>query len=493
LLATLAALSGGCWVRGLPVEPGDGTGGSGYYGTGGSGYYGTGGSDYGTGGSDYGSGGNGYCGGGSGGNYGSGGSGGSLGYDPNVTGLLSPPNVPSVRNKLDLLLMVDNSASMAPLQVKLAARLPVLLNGLRDTTTGQLPDLHVGVVSSSMGGGAWSNVNQCGAGSHPGDDSGKLQQGPGGAGSGACSALHMGQKFLASGDGTAASPANFDGDISTAVQCMAQLGDNGCGFEAPLKSIVYALSKALDPLDPDNGGFLRPDARLAIVMLTNEDDCSLSDVSLLLDPGINSATDITGLGSLQSYRCNEFGHLCGGQPPPHGYDFATSTFNLATGTYRTAAGPGTGGVILNGCVSADENGKTDPLLLDPTGQPDPSQGHLFTIPSLAATIKSAKANPADVFVAAIAGPTTAADGSSLYRVFAQTNPAANGEPDPVVDHSCVQASTNSSAPEYADPAVRIKQLVDGYGAQGAFYPICSNDYMTAEQGIASGIKALITR
>ena len=410
-----------------------------------------------------------------------------------MLGPLNPPNVPTVRNKLDLLLMVDDSASMAPLQAKLAQQVPNLLNGLEDATTGLYPDLHVGVVSSSMGGGAWSNVNQCGAGSHPGDDGGKLQQGPGGAGSGACAMLHMGEKFLANGDGTAAAPANFDGDIGVAVQCMAKLGDNGCGFEAPLGSIAYALAKALDPLDPDNAGFLRPDARLAIVMLTNEDDCSVASDSLLLDPAINSAQDPSGLGALQSYRCNEFGHLCGGQPPPHGYDLATNTFNLATGTYRTADGPGTGGVVLNGCVSADENGKTDSLLQDPNGNPDPSHGHLFTIPSLAVTIKSAKANPADVFVAAIAGPTTASDGSSLYRVFAQPNPAANNEPDPLVDHSCVQAGTSASAPEYADPAVRIKQLVDGYGSLGAFYPICSSDYTTAEQGIAAGIKALITR
>ena len=46
--------------------------------------------------------------------------------------------------------------------------------------------------------------------------------------------------------------------------------------------------------------------------------------SLLLDPGINSVDDPSGLGALQSYRCNEFGHLCddpaGGAakvPPPH--------------------------------------------------------------------------------------------------------------------------------------------------------------------------------
>jgi len=457
----VTTLGTGCWTRGLPtIEPGDGSGGNGAHG-----------------GSR----------GGSGGPVASGGRGGARGSGGNGGQTMA------TANKLDLLLMIDDSSSMAPLQAKLAQQLPNLLNGMKDPATGLYPDLHVGVVSSSFGGGAWSNVNQCAAGFHPGDDGAKLLQGPGGAGSGTCAMLHMGQKFLANGDGTASAPPNFEGDIGAAVQCMASLGDNGCGFEMPLKSVMFALSKAMDPLDPDNGGFLRPDARLAVILLTNEDDCSVSDASLLLDPGVNSATDPTGLGALQSYRCNEFGHLCGGAPPPHGYDFSTNMFNLATGTYRTATGPGTGGVVLNDCVSAEENGKTDPLLADPSGAPDPTMGHLFpTTAQFVGYLRGLKANPADVFVSAIAGPTTAADGSSLYRVFAQQNPAANGELDPVVDHSCVQAGANGNV-EYADPAVRIHQVVDGFGANGTFYPICAADYSAATQSIASSIHSLIAR
>ena len=448
LLAVGALLGGpGCWSHGLPTiepEPSSGTGGTG--GTGGSG-----------------------------------GTAGHRGAGPQS-------------NKLDLLLMIDDSASMAPLQAKLTQQLPGMLNSLKDPTTGKYPDLHVGVVSSSMGGGNWANVNGCQAALHPGDDQAKLQQGPGGAGSGACTMLHMGQKFLANGDGTTASPANFDGDIGAAVQCMAALGDTGCGFESPFRSIVYALNKSRDPLDPDNAGFMRDDARLAIIMLTNEDDCSVAANSLLLDPVVNSATDPTGLGALASYRCNEFGHLCGGAPPPHGYDFATSTFNLPTGTFRTASGPGTGGVILNDCVSEDGNGKTDPLVVDPVqGLPDPTMGHLFSsIPELVAGLRSYKSNPADVFVAAIAGPTKDASGGSLYRVFAQTNPAAGNELDPVVDHSCVQVDADGQI-EYADPAVRIEQLVDGFSANGSFYPICASDYSAVTQDIATKLNALISR
>ena len=394
----------------------------------------------------------------------------------------------SVNHKLDILFMVDDSSSMAPLQAKMAAQFPAFMQALVDTGTGQLPDLHAAVVSQSMGGGAWSNVNQCNSGSHPGDDQAKFQQGPGGAGSGTCPMLHSGETYLKSGDGTSANPPNYDGDVGTVFRCMAMLGDQGCGFEAQFEAVYYALAKASDPKDPDNGGFLRDDAILAIVMLTNEDDCSVAPNSLLLDPGVDSATDPTGLGALQSYRCNEFGHLCDGQPPPHGYDFSSMTFNLAPGTFRTASGPGSGGVMLSGCVSEEGMGKTDPLLTAPNGSHDPSMGHLWpTVSNLTTLVLGLKQDPNDILVAAIAAPTTDDAGNSLYRVMAQPNPAANDELDPVVDHSCAQASSTGGDDEYGDPAVRIKQWVDSFGANGVFYPICASDYSKAMAGIAARI------
>jgi len=388
---------------------------------------------------------------------------------------------------------------MSPLQAKLSAQLPSFLAALKAPSTGKYPDLHVAVVSSSFGGGAWSNVNQCGAGAHPGDDQGNFQQGPGGAGAGQCSMLHSGETYLRTGDAASAIPPNFDGDIATAFQCMALLGDKGCGFESQFGSVYHALKKGRllqgptdDTHDANNGGFLRDDAVLAIIMLTNEDDCSVNDDSLLLDPGVNSAIDPTGLGALQSYRCNEFGHLCGGQPPPHGYDLMSHMFDLPTGTYRTAAGAGTGGVMLQSCVSAEDMGKTDPLIKDPHGNGDPSNGHLWpTVGVMTSFVLGLKANPDDILVAALAGPVADNGGNSLYRVFSQDNPGAGDELDPVVDHSCVQATADPLKPEYADPAVRIKQWVDSFGSNGVFYPICANDFSAATTNIATKIRQKI--
>ena len=399
-------------------------------------------------------------------------------------------------NKVDMLFMIDDSSSMKPLQQKLSVQLPSFLQALQDPSTGQYPDLHVAVVSSSAAAGAWPNVPQCAPGAHPSDDGGFFQQGPGGAGFGACTMLHAGETFLKSGDGTAAEPPNFDGDIAAAFQCIALLGDAGCGFESQFASVYYALERASrlpgpddDTHDAHNGGFLRDDALLVVVMMTNEDDCSVDSTSLLIDPYINSATDATGLGALQSYRCNEFGHLCAGQPPPHGYDVLSAQFDLATGSYRTATTPGTGGVVLQGCVSAEALGKVDPEVRDPFGNSDPTNGHLWPkVGDLTEFIRGLKANPDQILVAALAGPVADEGGNSLYHVFARPNPAAGDELDPVIDHSCVQASLDPVDPEYADPAVRIKQFIDGFGGDGIFYPICADDFSAATGAIATRIR-----
>jgi hypothetical protein len=416
-----------------------------------------------------GAGGNGGAAGESGAEFGGGGGGGNGG----AAGGNAGGGATGATAKLDLLFMIDDSYSMAPLQMKFADAFPsVLQSFLTDPTTGRPADLHVAVVSSSLGGGAWGNVNQCASGSHPGDDGGIFQQGMGGARNGLCTGLNSGETYLVTGDGDTVSP-NFSGDIGSVFSCMALLGDQGCGFESQFESVQYALTRAQLPKglapagDPDNGGFLRADARLAIVMLTNEDDCSVPPQSLLLYPGVNSKLDPSGLGALQSYRCNEFGHLCddpaGGfvkVPPPHDIDMASL------------------GITLNACESAEDNGKTESISY-PAGGTDPTMGHLVTVASFVAFLKGLKPDPRDVFVAAIAGPPTP------YLVVPYQNPAANNETDPMVQHSCLV--TVGATTIYGDPSVRINQWVGNFGANGFFQSICAADFSPTLTSLAAAI------
>ena len=66
----------------------------------------------------------------------------------------------AINRDLDILFMVDNSNSMAPLQTKMTAQLPTFMNRLKAIPGGQ-PNLHVAVVSSSLGAGAFGNVSGC--------------------------------------------------------------------------------------------------------------------------------------------------------------------------------------------------------------------------------------------------------------------------------------------------------------------------------------------
>ena len=203
--------------------------------------------------------------------------------DPSqVTTLIAPT---SSNRDIDILFMVDDSLSMQPLQKKLAQRLPDFMNVLKGVPGG-LPNVHVAVVSSSLGAGIYSDVPGCAPG-HPGNDGGKFQH------ASTCG-LNPGETYISSIGGV----NNFMGNIEDVFSCIALLGDGGCGFEHQFASTAVALQKAANPLDPDNGGFLRPNAYLAIVMLTNEDDCSAPSDSTLFDPGQTSVKD--PLGGLQS-------------------------------------------------------------------------------------------------------------------------------------------------------------------------------------------------
>lgn len=92
---------------------------------------------------------------------------------------------------------------------------------------------------------------------------------------------------------------NYEGSLAETFSCIARLGTQGCGFEQQLE----AMRRALDPALGLNPGFLRHDARLAVIVVSDEDDCSASDRALF-DPRR------TDLGPLSNFRCFEHGVIC---------------------------------------------------------------------------------------------------------------------------------------------------------------------------------------
>jgi hypothetical protein len=342
----------------------------------------------------------------------------------------------TLNRQIDILFMIDNSTSMMPLQTKLLANFPVLMDQLKSLPMG-LPDVHIGVVSSDTGPGKFDlpQYNCRFAG-----DGGQFQFQP--RGTCATSLLNPGQTFLQASNNQTVK--NYAGDISDAFTCIAALGDQGCGFEGQLKSVRWALDPARVP--DGNLGFLRPQAYLAVILITNEDDCSVPDTSDLIDPTQTTMAD--PLGPFWSFRCNEFGHLCdiGGtlQSPPRG---------AATN--------------LQGCISNDT-----------------ATGRLTKVSDEIAFLRSLKTDPNNqILVAAITGPATP------YTV--EMIPASLTSDRVDAQIASIQHSCTENSGEYADPSVRILQWVMGFGGNGLLLPICADSFAPALMTIGAKLSVLL--
>lgn len=208
-------------------------------------------------------------------------------------------------DKVDLLFVVDNSVSMADKQQLLVQAVPKLIERLVtpdciDLESGDrspsedlscplgttleiepVEDLHVGVISSSLGGFGTAFV--CGDEDDDRDRSRLIPKvrpyapDPGGLG------------FLEWNGGSAGDVVEFEENF---VAQLDAVGETGCGFEAPLEAWYRFLVDPSPPADVElvlnvatstgsdaailqqRAEFLRPDSLVAIVMLTDEDDCS---------------------------------------------------------------------------------------------------------------------------------------------------------------------------------------------------------------------------
>ena len=208
---------------------------------------------------------------------------------------------------VDILFVIDNSNSMDHEQKNLKTNFPKLIDALRSNKLGgKIPNVHIGVISTDLGAGQY-NLPSC---ERSGGDGGKLWNKQQAAG---CPAptekwIRYHEK-MSPPTNIKGGPADPIAKVKTSFQCIAAIGLQGCGFEQTLQSARMAL----DPTLNVNKGFLRndpknnKDALLAVIFITDEDDCSAS-ISQLFDPAQQGLTD--PLGPLTSFRCFEFGVQC---------------------------------------------------------------------------------------------------------------------------------------------------------------------------------------
>ena len=170
-------------------------------------------------------------------------------------------------DKMDILFVIDNSGSMQQEQNNLAANFPAFISVLDSFTNadGQPIDYHVGVTTTGV-----SKEWEIDTGlpfpieeSQDGQD-GHLQTG---------SSCGMARRWL----------ERSDTGVSDKFSCIAAVGTGGPSDEMPLEGARLALTERM--ADSSNAGFLRSDALLALVLLTDEEDCSRPDNHFTLGIG----------------------------------------------------------------------------------------------------------------------------------------------------------------------------------------------------------------
>ncbi|HEY2745096.1 MAG TPA: hypothetical protein VGL86_10755 [Polyangia bacterium] len=356
-----------------------------------------------------------------------------------------------IKSKVDILFMIDNSISMDPMQIELRQRFGDFFQVFQDLadTDGTFADLHIGVVTSDYGAGDLAG-NGCDA--SPGGQRGLLQTIPSPKATNPPTGClpPVGKPYIAYafGSGTAAGAptTNLPNGTDAAAlvdefTCMASVGAAGCGFEHQLESVYAALH---DHADTDNAGFLRADALLAVVFVTNEDDGSAPPAAKFYENnGDTSGT--TALGQFTTYRQTRFAVDCGAKPIPYGMPDD----------------------MLTDCAPAP-NPTADPSLAYDVSR----YISFFTKP---AALGGVKVDPNDVILVGIMGPTA----PFQTRLIVPGSTQYQDCPSPMLSSSCLEAldhsCTNHVQPGFfADPAVRLAAVI-GSAANQQISSICGDD------------------
>ncbi|WP_146662381.1 vWA domain-containing protein [Enhygromyxa salina] len=237
-----------------------------------------------------------------------------------------------------------------------------------------------------------------------------------------------------------------------AFRCFGPQGINGCGFESPLESMYLALTRA-QTADEDSYGFMRANALLAVVFVTDEADCSYNKAWATIfeqDGNREFWADPADMFP-SSAVCWNAGVDCVGDPGS--YD-ACETVNKD----------------VLGNVTADP----DAAVLHPLSR---YFGQLDQIEQDKQQLNAS----AEVIVALIGGVQP--DGSLLY--------ADVGDSDPEFQHDFgIGPGCTGPMGEAAVPPARLRDFTNEYTPDN-LHSICATDYTGALEAIADQIRSKI--
>jgi hypothetical protein len=206
---------------------------------------------------------------------------------------------PDACAKVDLLFVIDNSGSMKNEQDNLVASFPGFVSSML-AQLANAESYHVGVVSTD----SYDYNND------PCDNVlGGLITRTGGANSSdeTCGPYASGKRYMSEAD-----------DLGARFTCAAQVGTSGASDEKPLEAAIRALGPILNAPGECNDGFLRKDALLVLVLITDEEEEGSNgdppdwyDALVLIKGGIETNIVVLSLIGPENPKCEqaaEVGH-----------------------------------------------------------------------------------------------------------------------------------------------------------------------------------------
>ena len=170
-------------------------------------------------------------------------------------------------SQIDFLFVVDDSGSMKEEQDNLAANFPGFISVINDYVTDSGDPLDYRIAVTTSGRDLDYSIDEpevCvpGLGCVDPPPLPSSENGDNGAFKQKCD---MSRRWI----------ERTDADVSGTFSCAAKVGTGGPSIEMPLYTTELALTERVS--DGTNAGFLREDALLALVILSDEDDCSRTD------------------------------------------------------------------------------------------------------------------------------------------------------------------------------------------------------------------------
>ncbi len=321
--------------------------------------------------------------------------------------------LPVESKAVDILFVVDDSGSMKDQQEQLGIWSKEMFDVL--SGSGELPDLHVGVTSSSV---AITGLEGCAFGG-----GGSLFKG--------LAEIEIEGEYLSDVASPEGRVTNYKGTLTETFAKMARVGDGGCGYEQPFKAARMALSTP---------GFLREDALLLVVFVTDEDDCSAIDGVLFGDVYADACSE---LGPITSYRCFEHGVTC-------------------------ADGKG-----------SREFGERENC------RPDETSPYVESVAAYAQYLKKLKKQPAQTIVAGIYGKP-----NGVFAIPDEKVEILRGYETPRLADVCGGMGVEGTG---ATPAIRMNALLAEFGGRASQSSICERELSWAMRDVGLVARSAATR